>query len=312
VLADRDTQVGRFFRELRDFTSTVAPVADQYAHGFTAGADTFEAWSRYPEQLGDTIEKSAPTMDAGIRSLRVQRPFLVALRNTSEALEGAARELPRTLPRITPALAAGIPVLRRSPEVNDELREVFQALDGLMRDPATGIAFRGLIDTTSILNPAVRFVGPYITVCNYFNYSFTHVAEHLSELDPTGGAQRTLLNQAGQQVDPNTGARTGVTALGAAYPANGGEGSGAEQFLHSNNYSAAVSRDGQADCESGQRGYVEKMNAYNPDPAVKTVVDPHLPGNSGTTFTGRPRVPKGQTFSRQPEIGPRIPPELDP
>jgi hypothetical protein len=312
VLADPDTHIGRFFSELEDFTSTVAPVADRYSHGFTAGADTFEAWSRYPDQLGSTIEKSAPTMEAGIRSLRVQRPFLEALRDTSAALEAAARELPATLPRITPALAEGIPVLRRSPEVNDELRQTLGSLNGLMRDPATGVAFRGLADTTSILNPAVRFLGPYITVCNYFNYSFTHLQEHLTEQDATGYAQRTLLNQAGQQVDTATGTRTGVTSLGASTPANGGEGSGAKQFLHSNNYSAAVSRSGEADCESGQRGYVERLNTYNPNPDVKTVVDPHLPGNSGPTFTGLPRVPEGQTFSRAPEIGPAMPPELDP
>ena len=145
VLADKDTQIGRFFRELDDFTSTVSPVADRYAHGFTAGADTFEAWSRYPAQLGSTIEKSAPTMDVGIRSLRVQRPFLRALRDTSARRSRTPRASCRaTLPRITPALRAGIPVLRRSPEVNDDLRDTFGALDGLMRDPATGVAFRGL------------------------------------------------------------------------------------------------------------------------------------------------------------------------
>jgi hypothetical protein len=53
------------------------------------------------------------------------------------------------------------------------------------------------------------------------------------------------------------------------------------------------------------------MNHYGA-PEAKTVVDPHLPGNSGPTFTGRPRVPAGQTFSRQPQVGPRIPAELDP
>ncbi len=311
VLGDRDTEVGRFFRELRDFTVTIKPVADRYSHGFTAGADTFEAWSRYPAELGDTIEKSAPTMEAGIRSLRVQRPFLIALRDSSAALEAAARELPRALPRITPALAAGIPVLRRSPEVNDELRDVLNALNGLMRDPGTGIALRGLGDTTAILNPAVRFLGPYLTVCNYFNYSFTNVAEHLTEADPTGGAQRTLLNQASQQVDPSNNQRTGVTTLGAAYPANGGASSGTPQFLHSNNYSAAVSRKGAADCESGQRGYIRRANTYGPPDAL-TVVDPHLPGNSGPTFSGRARVPRGQTFDRAPKIGPKMPRELDP
>ena len=310
VLAAPETDVRRFFGELYDFTRTVAPVADRYAHGFTAGAETFEAWSRHPEELGDTIEKSAPTMDAGIESLRTQRPFLGALRQMSVALEDAASRLPRTLPRITPALEAGIPVLQRSPEVNDELRDMFGSLENLMAAPGTGIALRGLNDTTDILNPAVRFLGPYITVCNYFNYSWTNVADHLTAPDPTGYSQRTLLNQAAQQVDSD-GVRTGVTTLGSPRPANGGRTTGAQQFLHSNNYSAAVGSNGEADCESGQRGYVERLNAFG-SPESKTVVDPHLPGLSGTTFTGRERVPEGQTYSREPEIGPRLRPELDP
>ena len=306
-----ESRLDRFFGELGDFTRVLAPVADRYANGFEAGADVFEAWSRYPEELKQTITKSVGTMDVGIRSLRAQRPFLVSLRDFSAALDDAAQELPRTLPRITPALVAGQPVLRRSPEINEPLRDTLTALDELVRDPATGYALRGLGGTVNTLNPTLRFLGPYITVCNYFNYSWTNVAEHLSEPDPTGGSQRTLLNQAGQQVDPETGQRTGITTLGAPYPANGGVSTSAQQFLHSNNYTAAVDRQGNADCESGQRGYVRRLNTYGP-PEAQTVVDPHLPGNSGTTFTGRPRVPEGQTFDRSPQVGPQMPRELDP
>ena len=304
-LSLRDTRLERFFKELGDFTRVVAPVASRYAHSFTAGADTFEAWSRDPEALKATITKSAPTMDASIRSFRVQRPFLTEFRDFSIALEDAAAELPRTLPRIVPALETGIPVLRRSPLINEPLRDTLASLRDLMAAPSTGTALRGLTATVATLNPTVRFLGPYITVCNYFNYSWTNVAEHLSEPDPTGGAQRTLLNQAGRQDNS-------VTSLGAAEPANGENvRSGTPQHLHSNNYSAAVDNQGNADCESGQRGYPERINLYG-DKRFKTVPDPHLPGSQGTTFSGRPRVPEGQTFSRQPEAGPRIPQELDP
>ena len=311
TLGEEDTNIKRFFGELGDFTRVLAPVKQRYAHGFTAGAHTFEAWSRHPDSLRATIEKSAPTMKMGIKSFRVQRPFLVEFRNFSAALDEAAQELPRTLPRITPALKTGIPVLKRSPEVNEELGKMLESLEALMRSPGTGRAFRGLNATVDTLNPTVRFLGPYITVCNYFNYSWTHVAEHLSEPDMTGGAQRTLSNQAGQQIDPSNNQRTGVTTLGAAYPANGGESNSTPQHLHSNNYSAAVDNQGNADCESGQRGYMQRANYYGA-PEQMTVVDPHVPGNSGPTFTGRPRVPEGQTFSRQPEVGPQIPKELDP
>jgi ABC-type transporter Mla subunit MlaD len=309
TLSEPDTRLDRFFGELGDFTRVTAPIADRYAHGFRTGADTFEAWSRSPSSLRATIEKSVPTMDEGIRSLRAQRPFLVALRDFSVATDEAARELPAALPGIIPALKAGTPVLRRTPEVNDALRDTLDAVGELVRDPATGQSLRALTDTVGILNPTLRFVGPYITVCNYFNYSWTHAAEHLSEPDLTGGAQRTLLNQAGQQID-GEGRRTGVSTLGAPAPANGGRSSSAQQHLHTNYYSAAVNHRGEADCESGQRGYLRRQNTYGPESA-ETVVDPHIPGDQGPTYTGLARVPEGQTFQRHPTLGPAFPKELD-
>jgi ABC-type transporter Mla subunit MlaD len=306
ALADRRTELGRFFRELGDFTRTVAPVAAVYAHQFTVAANTFEAWSRDPAALEGTLQRSAPTMRRGIESFRVQRPFLTDLGRFSTAMKRATDQLPYALPRATPALQAGTRVLPRTPEVNERLREVLEALRALAEDPRTGIALRALTHTVGILNPLLRFVGPYITVCNYFNYAWTNAGEHISEPDPTGYAQRTLLNQAGRQDNS-------VTSIGASEPANGkGVISGTPQFLHSNVYTAAVDRQGNADCESGQRGYVEKATAYNNDPNFKIANDPHLPGSSGPTFSGRPRVLPGQTFDRAPGIGPTMPPEVNP
>jgi ABC-type transporter Mla subunit MlaD len=304
ALAAPETRFENFFKELGDFTRVIAPVAERYSHGFTAGANTFEAWSRDPEALKATIEKSAPTLDSSISSLRAQRPFLVELERFSFALRDTAAELPRTLPRVIPALDAGIPVLKRSPEVNEKLQGVLTSVRDLAGDPGTGRALRGLVTTVGTLNPAVRFLGPYITVCNYFNYSWTNVAEHLSEPDMTGGAQRTLLNQAGRQDNS-------VTSLGATEPANAKNvQSGTPQHLHTNNYTAAIDDQGNADCESGQRGYAEKISHYWPE-EWDIVTDPRIPGNQGKTFTGRDRVPEGQTFSRRPEIGPAFPTELE-
>jgi virulence factor Mce-like protein len=309
TLADRDTQLGRFFRELGDAARVVAPVAERYAHQFTAGADVFEAWSRHSDGVRETVRRSPRALDAGIRSFRIQRPFLADYRALSGALQRAAATLPRTLPRITPALQEGIPVLRRTPEVNDRLRGALNAMDRLMSDPATGIALRGLTDTGAILNPLLRFVGPYITVCNYFNYAWTHAGEHLTEPDPTGNAQRTLLNQASRPRNP---LHPGLGSIGARTPGNGeAVVSGAPLNLHVNSYSAAVDRQGNADCESGQRGYVQRANAFG-DPKFNVAVDPHLPGNQGPTFSGRQRVPEGQTFTRAPQTGPRMPVEVDP
>jgi ABC-type transporter Mla subunit MlaD len=309
VLADDRTQLARFLREAGDVARVVAPVADRYAHSFEAGADTFEAWSRYPDRLQATIRNSAPTMRTGIRSFRVQRPFLEDTARFSRALRGAARVMPASLPPITDALATGTPVQRRLPEMNQNLRGTLVALRDLAGDDRTIYALRGVTRLVDVVHPLIRFAGPYVTVCNYWNYAWTNVSEHLTEPDPTGGSQRTLLNQAPRTVSPTA---SSIGSIGARTPANGeAVTSGSPMNLHSNLYTAAVDREGNADCESGQRGYLEKLTHYNTDKNLKIVTDPRIPGNQGPTFTGRPKVPEGQTFSRTPESGPAFPRELD-
>ena len=309
TLADDRTNLRRFFKELGDAARIVSPIADRYAHQFEAGADTFEAWSRFPDRLRKTIRDNAPTMRVGIHSFRVQRPFLRDTAAFSHSLRRATEVMPGALPPITDALKTGIPVLKKQPLYNDDLRRSLGALEELMGDDRTLYALRGVTRLVDIVNPLIRFVGPYVTVCNYFNYSWSNVGEHLTEPDPTGGSQRTLLNQASRTEDPRS---PSMGSIGAKTPSNGEPTiSGARMNLHANVYTAAIDHQGNADCESGQRGYMEKLTTYNTDPKLKIVTDPHLPGNTGTTLTGRPRIPEGQTFTRLPESGPKMPKELD-
>lgn len=311
-LAAPNTQLGRLFRELGDAARTVAPVAERYAHQFAAAGDVFEAWSRSPESLAQTIEKSGPTYETGARSLRAQRPFLRRLAGFSGALQRAAATLPTTLPRIIPALETGTRVQRRAPQLNEPLRDTFDAMDRLATDPATQIAFRGLADTTQTLNPVLRFVGPYITVCNYFNYAWTHAGEHVTEPDPTGTAQRVMLMLHSRTVNPTASQLGSLGALSNSPPANNEETlTGTPYAFHSQPYPAAITKDGKADCEGGQRGYPERLMHYSDDPSRKGAVDPRTPGVQGPTYTGRPQVPEGQTFTRSPQYGPKIPEELE-
>src|SRR5215213_5695321 len=48
-LADDRTKLPNFFKELGDFTRIVAPVAKEWAHSFSAQADTFDAIGRDPQ-----------------------------------------------------------------------------------------------------------------------------------------------------------------------------------------------------------------------------------------------------------------------
>jgi hypothetical protein len=146
------------------------------------------------------------------------------------------------------------------------------------------------------LNPQLRFYGPFVTVCNYWNIFWTQVAEHFSEPDNTGSAQRALINSVGRQTDS-------LGAMGATHQANGvGVQEGEPQFFQGPVYTSAVMPDGTADCEQGQRGFLHRNARFAPK-EYTIQADPRSPGAQGPTFFGRPRVPEGQTFTYKPETG---------
>jgi ABC-type transporter Mla subunit MlaD len=296
-LAAPQTELPNFFKELGDAARIVAPISKTNAGLFTTMADTWEAIGRDPEALQQFISKQPATMDAAISSFQVQRPFLRELTTFSKDFSGATAELRGALPDINPALETGTRIQKKVPELNDKLEGTFAALKDLTSAPSTDAAIRGLTATVTTLNPQLRFYGPYVTVCNAPTYFFTYLAEHFSEADSTGQSQRALLNFAGQQDDS-------IGSIGADEPANGNEvKQGNKQYLHADPYGAAITPDGRADCEAGQRGYLER-NARFYGKKFKIEQDARTPGAQGPTYKGRARVPASQTYTSVPETGP--------
>jgi ABC-type transporter Mla subunit MlaD len=295
TLGEPETDLRGFVRELGDAARIVAPVSEQNAALFTSLADTFEALGRDEQALKDLIDKSPSTMDTAVASFKVQQPFLDDLTAFSKDFSGATHELRGALPPLNRAVQVGTPVQQRVPALNDELRKTLGTVRDVAEEPGTNAALRGLTATVTTLNPQLRFYGPYVTVCNSWNYFWTYVAEHFSEPDSTGSAQRALLNFTAPQEDS-------LGSMGADEPANGKNAAGTPQYAQDQPYGAAVGPDGRADCEAGQRGYVERQARFFPK-QYKIARDPHTAGLQGPTFKGRPRVPKGQTFTSEPETG---------
>jgi len=307
-LADPRTGLPRFFGALNRAASTVAPVAGVNARLFTSLATTFAAISRDPRALEATIAKSPSTLDVSTVSLRDQRPFLNDTTAFSPDLSAAADELHAALPTINPALEIGAPVLRRSIALDGRLQGAMGALRDLTRRPSTNLAVRALNGTVTTLQPQLRYLGPVQTVCDYWNYFWTFLSEHISEEVPGGLSQRALLNTNGQQMD-STG------SAGAIHPANGkgyvdnplNNARGSIEFLHGQPYGAAITSTGAADCENGQRGYpMGRLSQFAPK-GYFIVTDPNTPGAQGPTYAGRRRVPPRETFTRQPLTGDRTP-----
>ena len=297
-LSAPETDLRGFFAGLERTVRVLAPVSETQARLFTDMADTFEALSRDPAALKATIAKSPPTLDVATDSLRAQRPFLRDLGAFAVDLRGAAVELRASLPTVNRAVERGIPVQRRAVELNEELEDLLRTTRDVTSAPGTNAGLRGFTEAVGTLNPTVRYLGPFVTVCNSWNYFWYHTAEHFSEEDATGQAERVLLNNTGRQDN-------GLNAMGAFEPANGegvppGE---TAQFLQGQTYGQAVDDRGEADCEFGQRGFLERL-ANNAPRKYRIARDPRTPGLQGPTPTGRPRVPPGQTFTRLPESGP--------
>ncbi len=306
-LADARTGLAALFPALERTAAAIAPVSARFARTFTSAADTFAALSADPQALGATIDKLPDTLSVGTASLTAQLPFLRETAAFSKDLVAATVELRRALPDLNAALRAAIPVTKRSSGLYGNLQQALAALLDLVTTPTTNAALRGLTATVTTLQPQLRFLGPFVTVCNYWNIWWTFLSEHLSAPTPQGTAQRVML-------DVSTVQNNTYSVAGAVAPANGeGVVAGPPVFLHNQPYAHAVDNAGRADCSGGQNGLVQRLYKYG-QPRFKIAVDsvgldqygyPLGPtyksfGPDGGQGLGPSSVPAGETFTALP------------
>ncbi|HYH58681.1 MAG TPA: MlaD family protein [Thermoleophilaceae bacterium] len=299
TLSDPDVRLDLLFTELRRFSGQIAPVADTYALLFENMATTFEALSRDPEALAQTIERSPDTLDAGIESLPIQKPFLADAEILFRRLQPVADELDRSAPILARALEVGTPVLEKAPPLYERTEGVLDALYDLAANPSTLLALQNLDDAFSVAAPLVEYIAPYQTVCNYWNYYWTSIGEHVSEPVRGGTIQRVVLRSDNRSQDNRLSDSTGERpvdiaadqpAIGATMP-----GLGPLETLHTHPYGPAIDAAGNADCQTGQRGYLERLIT---DSRYKVgelggnhiVADSNIPGLAGPTTAGWPGV----------------------
>ena len=208
------TELPRFFKELGDAARIVAPVSKTNAHLFTDdGRHLRGDLARPAGAQGTRSPRARRRCDAGTASLRVQRPFLEHTAALSRDLDARRTELRGALPTSTARCDVGTPVQRRSVALNDDLQGALGALSDLVEAPTTLGALRGLTATVGTLQPQLRYLGPYVTVCNSWNILLDLRGRALlGARRHRVGSQRALLNMAPQQPGPTASARRAPTS----------------------------------------------------------------------------------------------------
>jgi ABC-type transporter Mla subunit MlaD len=261
-LVEPSTNFGGFWEALEDLSATVAPVAEQQASMFVALDRTFAAFARVSRPfIQETIVKGPPTLEAVTADLPALRPFFRDSGRFFTALEPGARALGETSPTINAALRAGIPALNRSPALYAQLTPTAEALLDFQGEAGVFNGLELLKDTNEVLAPAIKYIAPAQTTCNYLSLVFRNLADAFSESNGNGNWLAVLSFEAPDGLN--------AESAPSSAPANGPE---KKNHLHFNPY-PRTGQDGT--CEAGNERYA----------SGKTVIG-HSPELWGTTTRG--------------------------
>lgn len=260
-LASVDTGLDRFVSAVTAVAAEVAPVAETQAQLFVNLDITFTALADVARPfIQETISETPPTFAVATETLPTIRPFLRNSATLFGELQPGVQELAATAPTIGDALETGVPALRESPTLNRELAPTARSLQRFNDNAGARSGLSRLQETVDIFGPAIRFIAPAQTVCNYGSLLFGNLASATSN----GAGGRWLRATV---FEPPAGPNSEGTF--AASAANGG--GDAENFLHYNPYPNTASP-GQTpiECEAGNETY-----------AVGRQVIGNVPGNQG-------------------------------
>jgi virulence factor Mce-like protein len=255
-LADPATGLDRLFPSLLQTADEVAPVAQSQADFITGLRRTLDGLDRVRPAIQDSISFGPRALKAGTEELPAQADFVNASTELFRRLRPAFSSLSNAAPELATALKVGTPALRRAPALNARLTTSLRKLQTFANDDG---ALQGLAQigaTASALQPAVAFVTPAQTVCNYATLLTRNLASVLSESDTVGSALRT-----GVLITPEfPDGEAGPAAKPAAGPAEDLKGPlpkfPSDSLLHSNPYPNTAAPGQPRECEAGNETYL--------------------------------------------------------
>jgi virulence factor Mce-like protein len=262
-----ETGFERFITASAAAAAEVAPVAEIQGQLFVSLDTTFTALADVAPSIEETIVETPPTFDTANRALPVIRPFLDHSATLFSDFQPGVQAISRYAPAIESSLVVGTPVVRDSPILNRELPPTAAALRAFNDNDVVRSGIDRLTQTADIFGPAIRFIAPAQTVCNYGTLLTRNLASVFSQGADGGKWQRFTV------FDPPEGPNNEGSQ--AAAPANGG--GEITNFLHANPYPNTASP-GQTpiECEAGNEPYIAGSQVIG-----------NVPGDQGTSTDGQ-------------------------
>lgn len=271
-LADPATGFDRLFPALLQAADEVAPVAQQQADLVAGLRRTLQALDRVRPELQDSISYGPRALKAGTTELPRQAAFLNASTELFRRLRPAFVSLSNAAPGLATALRVGTPALRRSPALNARLSRTLRSVEAFGTDETSLRGLAQLGAAGEALRPAVAYIAPAQTRCNYITLLARNLASVLSESDRMGSALRTGLlitpnfpdGESGPAAKPANGPAQDLKAPAPKQPS--------DSLLHSNPYPHTASPGQPAECEAGNERYVPGKQAIGNTPANEGLI----------------------------------------
>jgi ABC-type transporter Mla subunit MlaD len=258
TLVAPSTNFAGFWHALEQLSATVAPVAEEQGALFVALDRTFAAFARVSRPfIQETISRGPSTLTAANADLPALRPFFHDSGRFFAALQPGARALAKTSPTINAALQAGIPALTASPILYAQLPPTAEALLAFQNSPGVFNGLDLLIDTNNVLDPAIKFIAPAQTKCNYLTLDFQNLASAFSESNGNGNWVGAISFEAPKG--------TNAEVAPSSAPANGTE---TKNHVHYNPYPNTAAPGQSRGCEAGNERYAVGRTVTGQSPSV--------------------------------------------
>jgi virulence factor Mce-like protein len=266
-LSSSRTGLARFIDTLGATAAEVAPVAEVQAAMFGSLDTTFTALADVARPfIQESISEGPPTEETAIRTLPRIRTLLANSTGLFRDLQPAAVALQQDSPTIAAGLEAGTPILKRSDVLNRQLPPTFESLLRLNNNTAARAGITAATLATDQLGPAMKFIAPAQTVCNYGALLVKNLYSVVSDGNDLGAWQRFIVFDVPKGPNSEGSPSSGI--------ANGG-GDG-KNFLHTNPYPNTAAPGQPKECEAGNEPFI----------AGRTVIG-NPPGNQGTNTKGQ-------------------------